>query len=102
MMTVQQVADEAGLSPATVRYYHKQATRSRATGQATERDLPEPVSKVDGANVWDDDEIRDWIAARRSPAKRGAIPKDQMRAVLEHLEAGQIDRAITICRRNLV
>lgn len=101
MINVQQVADTAGLSPATVRHHHKLATKARREGTVTERHLPAPVGSEDGANLWDDAEIADWISAREKPAKRGAIPKDEMRAVLVAAEAGNIDLVITIARRNI-
>lgn len=101
MINVQQVADAAGLSPATVRHHHKLATKARREGVATERHLPAPVGTEDGANLWDDSEIADWISAREKPAKRGAIPKDEMRAVLVAAEAGNIDLVITIARMNI-
>lgn len=101
MMNAQQVADAAGISVETVRYHHKLATKARREGAATERDLPAPAGLVDGANAWDEDEIQGWISARKTPARKGAIPKSEMRAVLQAAEAGQIDRVITIARRNL-
>lgn len=98
---VQQVADAAELSPETIRYYQKAGNQARKAGTETARDLPAPVGVEGGANVWDADEIRSWISTRKTPARRGAIPKSEMRAVLQAAEAGQIDRVITIARRNL-
>ena len=101
LWNAQRVAEEADLSPETVRYYQKIGNQARKANAATERDLPAPSGVVDGANVWDPDEIRAWISARKKPARRGAIPKSEMRAVLQAAEAGQIDRVIEIARRNL-
>lgn len=101
MINVQQVADAAGISPATVRHHHKLATKARREGAETDRHLPAPVGSEDGANLWDDAEIAEWISTRAKPARRGAIPKDEMRAVLTAAEAGNIDQVITIARRNI-
>lgn len=101
MLNVQQVADAAGISPETVRQHHKIATKARREGTATERDLPAPSGLLDGANVWDDDEIAAWVSVRKTPARRGGIPKSEMRAVLAAAENHQIDRVIAIARRNL-
>lgn len=101
MLNVNEVADAAGISPETVRHHHKIATKARREGSATERDLPAPAAVVGGANVWDENEIRDWISARKTPARRGAIPKSEMRAILDAAENQQIDRVIAIARRNL-
>lgn len=98
---VQQVADEAGISPETVRYYQKIGNQARKAHAATARDLPAPIGIEAGANVWDPDEIRDWIATRKTPARRGAIPKAEMRAVLEAAENQNLDQVIAIARRNL-
>lgn len=100
-MNVHEVAEAAGITAETVRHHHKVATKERREGIWTVRMLPEPAGQIDGANVWDDDEIREWIAARRTPAKRGAIPKSEMRAILTAAENGQIDQIITIAERNL-
>lgn len=100
-MNVQQAADAAGLSPATLRHHHKLATKARREGVATERHLPAPVGVEDGANVWNEDEIAEWISTRETPVKRGAIPKEEMRAVLAAAEAGNVDQVITIARRNI-
>lgn len=94
------VGEETGLSPKTIRYYRKVGARERREGTATARTIPAP-RLVDGENVWDPDEIRAWVAARKSPARRGAIPKSEMRAVLAAAENHNIDQVITIARRNL-
>lgn len=101
MLTIQQIADEAGLSPKTIRYYNKTGNRARREGVATERDFPAPVGIVDGANVWDESEIRAWLEVRKQPARRGAIAKAEMRNVLSALERGNVDQAITIARKAL-
>lgn len=101
MMNAQRVADAAGISVETVRYHHKLATKARREGTATERDLPAPAGLVDGANAWDEDEIQGWISARKTPARKGAIPKSEMRAILAAAENHNIDQVITIARRNL-
>lgn len=101
MLTAQQVGDQAGVTADTVRKHHQIALRARRLGTATPRHLPAPAEVVDGANVWRESDIAEWISARKTPAKRGGIPKAEMRLVLEAAEAGQIDRVITIARRNL-
>lgn len=101
MLNVQQVADAAGISPETVRHHHKIATKARKEGVETERDLPAPSGVVDGANVWDDDKIAAWVAIRKTPARRGGVPKSEMRAILAAAENQQLDRVIAIARRNL-
>lgn len=101
MLTLAQIAELAELSPETVRHYLKVANRARRQGTATERDMPAPAGQQDGANVWHQADIEAWLKARQTPAKRGAIPKSEMRDVLQAAESGNIDRVITIARRNM-
>lgn len=101
MLTITQIAERAEISPDTVRHHHKMATRARRDGAATERHLPAPVGVDGGANVWDETAIDEWIETRREPARRGGIPKSEMRAVLAAAENHNIDQVISIARRNL-
>lgn len=101
MLNVNEVAAAAGLKPDSIRHHHKTAIIARREGTADERTLPAPRGLHEGANVWDEAEIQEWIDARKTPAKRGAIPKADMRAVLAAAEAGQIDRVIAIATKSL-
>lgn len=101
MFTINQVADAAGIKPETVRHYHKQATRARKNGTSRASDLPAPIGVRHQANVWDTQEILDWVAARNKPSRMGAIPKKEMQAVLNAAQAGKLFEVITIAKRNL-
>lgn len=101
MLTLQQVAEMADLNPETVRHYHKMATRARSNNTTTARSLPAPVAKLGQQNLWDTQEIHDWIANRKAPKRMGAIPKKEMREVLRAALAGNLDQVITIAKRNI-
>lgn len=100
-MDIQQVAAAAGVAPDTIRYYLKTATRARLRGTEGPRDLPAPQRGSDGKNYWDDLEIYLWIQAREKPAKRGAIPKATMQAVLDAALADDLETVITLARGSL-
>lgn len=100
-MDLQQVAAAAGVLPETIRHYHKAANKARAEGRASPRDLPPASRGSDGKNYWDEVEIDIWVSSRQRPAKRGAIPKAEMQAVLDAAQLDNIEEVITIARRNL-
>lgn len=101
MIDITEVANRAGITVNTARYHHKLATKARRERSETARNLPAPQSQTDGANLWDEDEIAEWISVRAEPARRGAITKSEMREVLAAAQSGNVDQVIAIAQRNL-
>lgn len=101
-MTLRDIAQYAELSPTTVRRLHADATKARRFGVQTPRHMPAPSSKTDyGALLWDAADVKEWLEARSTPARKGAVPKSVLQQAIFHLEHGRRDAAIEVMKEAL-
>ena len=98
-MTLRDIAKHADLSPATVRRLHADATKARRLMIETPRHLPAPSSTTDyGALLWQAKQIDDWLEARATPARKGAVPKSVLQQAIKELERNRPNAALRVLK----
>ncbi|QNL30280.1 helix-turn-helix DNA binding domain protein [Microbacterium phage ClearAsMud] len=70
MVGLADIATILGLSPASVRTYHTDATRRRRNGEARDQDMPAPDTVIGRTPAWKRESIDAWNAERKAAAQR--------------------------------
>lgn len=72
LLTLADIAALTGLTVASVRTYHTDASRRRREGKSLPQDLPAPDAVIVRTPVWTAESIEKWQEARRESAERNA------------------------------
>lgn len=63
-LTLEKIAERAGITLGSARTYHKRANANRAAGNPRPGDLPEPDLHLGTTPGWDEHTITTWLATR--------------------------------------
>lgn len=89
---ISDVADWLGVTVATVRTYHRDASRRRREGQPRVGDMPKPMQHVGGHPAWTKAQLEDWVARRPGRGRRTDLqpvkPATRMTAALGAIVRG--------------
>lgn len=64
------IADVLGLSPASVRTYHTDATRRRRQDASLPQDMPEPDLVIGRTPAWKRETVESWKREREAAGQR--------------------------------
>lgn len=70
LLSLADIATELGLSPASVRTYHTDATRRRRQDTSLDQDMPAPDLVLGRTPAWKRESIDQWKAEREAAAQR--------------------------------
>lgn len=63
-LTLEEIAERAGITVGSARTYHKRATANRAIGDPRPGDLPAPQIRLGRTPGWDDETVEEWLRTR--------------------------------------
>lgn len=77
-LLIAEIAARYGLSPATVRTYHGQATGRRRAGNSGENDFPPPIQRIGNTPLFDAEQVENWFTSRPGRGTGGGRPRKKV------------------------